>query len=67
MVAQIAWMCKRGSMPQCYFDSRDNGSFIKDDIGLIFSSIEKARDEATRALAELARDVLPGSMAANSQ
>ena len=49
-------------MPHFYFDTRDNGSFIEDDIGLIFPSIETARDEATRALAEMARDVLPGSL-----
>jgi hypothetical protein len=49
-------------MPRFYFDSRDNGTFIKDDTGLMFPSLEKARDEATRALAELAKDVLPGSL-----
>jgi hypothetical protein len=49
-------------MPHFYFDSRDNGTFIEDDIGLMYPSIETARDEASRTLAEMAREVLPGSM-----
>ncbi len=44
-----------------YFDSRDGDTFIRDDMGWEFDTIEEARDEATKALAELARDVLPGS------
>lgn len=48
-------------MPLFYFDSRDGETFVNDDIGLEFSDIGRARDEATRALAELAREVLPGA------
>ena len=50
------------AMPLYYFDSRDNGAFIRDDVGLVFSGIDTARDQAAIALAELARDVLPGSI-----
>ena len=49
-------------MPLYYFDSRDGESFIEDDEGLEFPDLETARDQATAALADLARDVLPGSI-----
>ena len=49
-------------MPRYYFDSRDDDRFLRDEEGLEFDSIEEARDQATRALAEMARDVLPGSV-----
>ena len=49
-------------MPLYYFDSRDGESFIEDEDGLKFPDLETARDEATAALADLAKDVLPGSM-----
>ena len=50
-----------GKRRRYYFDSRDGDRFINDDVGLEFETIEAARDEATRALAELAKDVLPRS------
>ena len=37
-----------------YFDSRDGDTFIKDDMGLVLSSIEEARDQAAVCLAEMA-------------
>ena len=49
-------------MPRFYFDVRDGESFIGDGEGLLFPDIESARDEATRALAEIALDVLPGAI-----
>jgi hypothetical protein len=49
-------------MPHFFFDVRDNGEFTRDDDGLEFPSIETARDNAARALAEMARFVLPGSV-----
>ena len=49
-------------MPRFYFDSRDGDSFIFDEDGLTFPDIETARDQATAALADMARDVLPGSL-----
>jgi hypothetical protein len=51
---------KGGVMPLFYFDVRDGQKLIRDDDGLEFPNIEAARDEATRALGELAKDVLPG-------
>jgi hypothetical protein len=48
-------------MTHYYFDFRDNDEFFPDDVGLEFSSLEEAKAEASRALAEVARDVLPAS------
>jgi hypothetical protein len=46
-----------------YFsDSRDNGEFIVDATGTEYSDIEAVNVETARALAELARDVIPGSL-----
>ena len=49
-------------MPRFYFDVRDGGSFIEDDDGLVLPDLEAARDEATRALADMGRDALPGAV-----
>ena len=48
-------------MPRYYFDSRDGDTLVREDIGLEFSSIEEARDQAAVCLAEMAKFVLPGS------
>ena len=48
-------------MVHYYFDFRDDDELTVDDIGAEFSSVEKAKAEASRALAERAQDVLPGS------
>jgi hypothetical protein len=49
-------------MARYYFDHRDGNTFISDDEGLEFDGIEAVRDEATRALAGIAKDALPGSV-----
>lgn len=49
-------------MPQYYFDTRDNETFIRDDIGLQLPDLEAVKAEAAKSLAELARDVLPGAL-----
>ena len=49
-------------MPRYYFDSRDNDSFLLDDEGFEHPCFEAAKRTAARALVELARDVLPGSV-----
>jgi hypothetical protein len=49
-------------VPRYYFDSRDGESFICDEDGLELPSLEVARDQATEALADMAKDVLPGSI-----
>ena len=48
-------------MPHYYFDSRDGLERITDDVGLDFDNLPAALDEATRGLADLAKDALPGS------
>ena len=49
-------------MPRYFFDSRDGDARVPDDIGVALPSIEPARDQAAQALAELAKDVLSGSV-----
>jgi hypothetical protein len=44
-----------------FFDTRDNDDFIEDDEGLDLPDIDAAKVAAAASLAELARDVLPGS------
>ncbi|HET9395624.1 MAG TPA: hypothetical protein VFO36_06170 [Nitrospiraceae bacterium] len=48
-----------------FFDTRDNDDFLEDDVGLELSDLEAVKVEAARALAELARDVIPGSLKRN--
>ena len=45
-----------------FFDTRDNAEFVEDDFGIEFDNLEAVKVEAARALAELARDVIPGSL-----
>jgi hypothetical protein len=47
-------------MPHYYFDSRDGETLVPDHLGWDFPGLEAARDQAALALAELAKDVLPG-------
>jgi hypothetical protein len=49
-------------VPLYFFDSRDDDEFIEDESGLEFPNLGTVKIEAARALAELARDVIPGSM-----
>jgi hypothetical protein len=49
-------------MPHYYFDVREEDRLLRDDVGLFFPDIEAARDQATRALTEIARDTLPGTV-----
>jgi hypothetical protein len=49
-------------MPRYYFDSRDGERFIADESGVELDGIDAARDLAAIGLAELAKDVLPGSV-----
>ena len=48
-------------MPLFYFDTRDGDEFFEDDSGLELPDLAAAKTEAAMALAELARDVIPGS------
>ena len=45
-----------------FFDTRDNGTFIEDDVGLDCADLDAVKTQAALSLAELARDVLPGSI-----
>ena len=47
-------------MPRFYFDHRDGDEFARDEDGLEFDTLEQARDEATAALGDMAKDALPG-------
>jgi len=48
-------------MPRYFFDTRNNDDFVEDDEGLELPDIAAVKDQAAKSLAELARDVLPGS------
>jgi hypothetical protein len=47
-------------MAHYYFDSDDGETFLRDEVGLTFTNVQAAATEAARALAELAREVIPG-------
>lgn len=49
-------------MPRYYFDSRDNDKFARDDSGVEFASFEQVKVAASAAMADFAKDVLPGSI-----
>ncbi len=49
-------------VPHYFFDTRDDKTFIEDDVGLDLPNLEEAKVQAARSLAELARDVLPSSV-----
>jgi hypothetical protein len=46
-------------MPRFYFDVREGQSFISDDEGLEFPSLEMAEQEAIEAAAGIGKDRLP--------
>jgi hypothetical protein len=45
-------------MPRFYFDTSDDDRLIADDDGLILHDVEEAKQEAVRALPDMARDRL---------
>ena len=45
-----------------FFDTRDGDDFVRDDIGEELPDLETVKKMAAKGLAELARDVLPGSV-----
>jgi hypothetical protein len=49
-------------MVRYFFDTRDNDEVIPDNVGLECLNLEAVKVEAAKSLAELARDVLPGSL-----
>ena len=49
-------------MPRYFFDTRDNETFIADEIGVELNSLDHVKTAASAAMADLAKDVLPGSI-----
>ena len=49
-------------MPLYYFDFRDNGVLLPDVDGLELDGIDTVRAEATGAVLQRARDLLPGAV-----
>lgn len=49
-------------VPHYFFDTRDNDLFIEDEVGLELPDLEAVKAQAAVSLAELARDILPGSI-----
>ena len=49
-------------MPRYFLDTRDNDRFVEDDVGLECPDLDSVKAQAAISLAELARDVLPGSV-----
>ena len=45
-----------------FFDTRDNGTFIEDDVGIDCANLDVVKTQAALSLAELAQEVLPGSI-----
>lgn len=45
-----------------FFDTRDNGTLITDDVGIECADLDAVKRTAALSLAELAHDVLPGSI-----
>jgi hypothetical protein len=48
-------------VPRYFFDFRDNDRLTSDDEGVECDGMETVRREATCALAEIAKDILPRS------
>jgi hypothetical protein len=48
-------------MPHYYFDTRDGPELLRDEEGIELDGIQAARDEATRGLADLSKEAIPGS------
>ncbi len=48
-------------MPRYYFDTLDNETFTPDDDGLEIATLDEVKLEASRSMADLTKDVLPGS------
>jgi hypothetical protein len=45
-----------------FFDTRDNGTFIEDDVGTECIDLDAVKALAALSLAELAKEVLPDSI-----
>ncbi|MET4328890.1 hypothetical protein ABIB80_004725 [Bradyrhizobium sp. i1.15.2] len=50
------------TMPHYYFDTRDNDRFVPDEIGVEIATLANVKCAASEAMADFAKDVLPGSV-----
>lgn len=46
-------------MPTYFFDTYDDGEFMRDEVGLDFASLQEARDQAASLLPDLIRQEAP--------
>jgi hypothetical protein len=46
-------------MPHSFFNTRDGDHFVRDELGLEVQGIEAGRDEPTRGMADLAKELFP--------
>ena len=46
-------------MPRYFFDTRDNDTFIPDPTGREMEGLDAAKDEVSRALRAMVRDIIP--------
>ncbi len=47
------------AMPRFYFDTYDDDRAVPDGQGVVLSDLEEAKEEAIKALTDMARDGLP--------
>lgn len=52
-------------MPRYFFDTRDNDTFVTDDVGVEIDMFSHVKTMASDAMADLAKDVIPGSVVRN--
>ena len=52
----------RSDVARYFFDTFDDDTFIKDDVGQECADVTVVKELAAASLVELARDVLPGSV-----
>jgi hypothetical protein len=48
-------------MPRYFFDTRDDGNIIQDDVGLEYADFRRVKEDAAKTLAEMAEYMLPGT------
>lgn len=48
--------CALSDMPKFFFDFRDDGELVRDEVGTRLANVDQAQVEAAMSLAEIARD-----------
>jgi hypothetical protein len=54
---------RTGQMTRYFFDTRDDALASSDEFGIAMQSLTEAQLEAARCIAEMAKDVVPSSVA----